>query len=358
MENPTPEQLDTLLAELKRRPQAVDRFDSLLAAGLTISKKSVPKPIKQFRFAEAKTAHRLSTIFLEVAAGLFALLLVVGFAAASSAPGQKLYTIKRAAEEARLDLIRDPAQQANKRLSLIEKRIQETEVILESTGNDEQKAAALNELAAQTKSAVDTVREATGEQNGTTTNPELLASLTKIAEKQEALLQNLNNKTEEVGAEVAPETKVAAEEVRSILATVNNHALATIGESTKAIKGKISRIGKASLTIDGKEIIFIADTKVLLPDGETEAPLTILKTNMEVNVSAKINRDNLEALSILLEKEPIADAPTTPENPTTIPTNTEQRPTNESTSPEELIEEQNTGRAGFIYEDPAPAYVP
>jgi len=342
MENLTPEQLNKLISEMKKGSMDPTSADAeitwLLRQGLSIPKRQVPRPIKRFRFAEAQTAYKLSTLFLQFAASLFVILLFVTFAASQSVPGQKLYSLKRVAVEMQLDLIRDPAERANARLSLVEKRIDETEIILRSSQNDQQIAAALKDLAAQTKSAVDNVKATPATDEGQT-NQNLITSLNKIAEKQEELLQNFDNETGEGSTEAGTETKVAVEEVKAILATVNDHAIASIGKSTQEVEGTINRISKDSLTLDQTFVAITKDTKIFLLDGKTEKPITVLTVKMKAKITAKVTDDKLEALSIILQDE-LKDV-ANPQVKGAATTTTAQQ----SENPQDIIDEQNKTQA-------------
>ncbi len=365
------EQLDALLSDLKNQhgnsmpadltPQLQELL-SVARIGASIPVHQIPQPTKRYKFKLIEQHHSAwSKTFLQIMAASFAILMVISVGAWISVPGKPLFLVKKTMEQARLELARNPEQKATLQLSLVEKRIREAQTILSSNSTDENsKAAALNELASQTKSAADTVKKVTieKEKQDPTATPDnqLINSLDNLAKRQEALLatipqdETMADADEDNLEEPKEKTKTALAEVRHILATVNEQTLAEI-PTTVSSSGPILSITASKITVEDNIFSITTETNIFAADGTTGLKITALAEKINVRVEGKGKPGELTAISIFLLEDPIVKPDVKGQTTTT--------PKTESVTPTPIpTEDPNQAQAGFIYEDPAPAYAP
>jgi hypothetical protein len=248
--------LDNSISKIKKHPAKIqdilsrlpDQTEQIKIAHslFTIPKKSIPEPIMQRKFMLAPIPDRHVTFIMKLSrwttvgiAGF--VLMVVGFtayAASNSLPGQTLFKVKRAAEQVQLSLTTDPVKKANLQLSFTQRRLAEAQTVFSLPASDnDQKFAALNELAGQTKTAVDEVKSIATTQK---INSPLVASLQDVAAKQKVLLNQVKKEDAVTKAPSdvlaqATENQVQVNEIIKIIAASSDEspaALATTSTST------------------------------------------------------------------------------------------------------------------------------
>jgi hypothetical protein len=318
-----------------------------------------PAPIKRYKFQLSQKHQSFASKFLfEVLASSLAAIVFISLAVWTSTPNQKIFAVKRAAEQARLELIRDPELKASAQLSLVEKRMEEAQAILNSeTSDDSDKAAALNEIASQTKNAVETIKVA-----NKSTDSALRQSLDSIALKQEALIASLPAETpnqDEKNADTTPsKTKTAVAEIKQILATVNDQDIVSLpAAGSVTIKGIVSDITINKITVDNKRITVTDKTKIFLKDEKTIVDSIAGMEKKKVTVTA-IDQNGLVADKIIILEQPAVKGESTTVKPSAKPAIIKPDDKGATQNQESINESQNKTQAGFIYEDPSPTYIP
>jgi hypothetical protein len=327
--------------------------------GMHLPTNSVPRPVKRYKFQLVhKTRIFGARLFMQLAGGGLAAIVFVSVAAWSSVPGQKIFAIKKAMEQTRLELIRDPGQRALAQVSLVQKRMNEVQTVLSSDNTNEQaKVAALNELASQTQNASESVKVAASTDAGKpAVDSSLLESLGQIAQKQEALLATISTgdgkAVDTTVTEPISKTKTAVAEVKKILATVNEQTMASLPtEEPLTITGIAIRVTDTVISIDKKIITIVPETKIFLKDEKTPSD----SKNLDKK-KVRITVQDTDALAA--EKIIILDAPAV-KGETTKPAAKPVTPKPEViVDPTTIIQEQNRVQSGYILEDPAQTFNP
>ncbi len=367
------DKLNDAISRIIDRPETINDFadnaelQELLQTaqiGLRLPTNRVPRPTKRYKFQLVQKSRLFSAkLFLQLASGGLATLVFVSIAAWSSVPGEGLFIVKKAMEQTRLELIRNPEERALAQVSLVQKRMNEVQTVLSSDNNNEQaKVAALNELASQTKNASESVKDVALIDNGNpSTDNSLIESLGQIAQKQEALLATISTgdgkAVDTQVMEPISKTKTAVAEVKKILATVNEQTMASLPTPEPlVITGIATKVTDTVITIDKRIITITPETKIFLKDEKTPADSKNLdKKKVRVTIQ--------EADTLVAEKIIILDTPTV-KGETTKPVIKPTTPKPEEIKPEDLvdptiiIEEQNRVQTGYILEDPNPTYNP
>ena len=279
-------------------------------------------------------------------------LLIAANSVQQSFPGGRGYPIKKAAEQLQVKYGLHQANKVTLQLALAEKRLAEAETILATTPtNPERTAAALTELANQTRTTVATLQDAADKQT-IVSGSSIVSQLSNITERQLALLNSIEKTVETQPAtdQALTTTKESTAQVATIIkqlltAATKDSVLATINELPVIITGSVTQIDNNGVTIDKTRIEFTETTTVKTIKGE----LTQLNLYTKVSVSA-INKSNvLVAQEITINAPAQADKETVKKPaPAEIPPPVEEAP--EQTPA--------TVKGGFMFEDPTSQFTP
>ncbi len=256
--------------------------------GLNIPKLEVPRPYKRRLYAEKIVAQSWfwsAFRYSRVAAIPLAMLLVllggnkIVNATQASLPGDTLYTLKRAGENARLTLTRNPEKLAVIHVELLQNRINEVKQAAES-GNDTAETAAIAELQSQTAKTFAeagplATANAISKQDST-----LLDTLVAVNKQQKDVLESVqktedDDTTKTVASAALEDTKKSDQALAKIIATVNDQTMADM-------PNKISVTGNVTSSYNNQVIVeknlFNIDDKTVITDinGQlTTAPKTL-----------------------------------------------------------------------------------
>lgn len=206
--------------------------------GLAIPKLTPPAPYKRQLYAEKAITSSGFVPFLQylrlAAIPLGLVVILIGGRTAISAtenslPGDALYSIKRASEEARLTLTRDQEKVAALHVELLQKRLEEVKKAAD-TGNPSSETAAIAELKTQTEK---TFAEATPVATANAISkqdPSLLNTLVAVNKEQKTVLSVLSEASETATAKQAAGTALENSKknvvtLAKIIATVNDQVL-------------------------------------------------------------------------------------------------------------------------------------
>lgn len=342
----------------------------------SIPKASVPTPTKQYRFANQKVSV-LQTILqffasnkLVTFAAVFAFMLVGTYSVVQSAenslPGQRLYSLKLASEQARLSLTFDQEKVANLHLAMAGKRLEETKRVIESN-DPELEAAAITALTNQTEKTLEAVSQIATTKAVSQNDTSLLSTLVAMNKEQKTVLESAvkSDQNKESATAALSATKQTDKAIAKIIAAVNEQALLDLPNKI-SVTGTAESYSKNKLVVE-KSVFTVNDATILLNQAgeivekfdKIEGKITVIGT-----------KDN----SVLIAKKIIIIdglASLTPEKPqvkgvtTTVPV-TQPKPTPSTTTPIITNPEPSTtepqkpsqAQAGFIIEPSSSQYNP
>lgn len=322
-----------------------------------------PAPTMRYKFAQKQsfgqllvqslyrtfTTYKLATIPLAIAMMLGSGYAIMN-AAEHSLPGEKLYGIKLATEQARLQLTFDENKQAQFHVQLAQKRIDEAKIVM-TLSDPEQEMAALTALNEQTEKTF----QATSQ----------LAANKAISENDSSLLDNLvalNNEAKTVleTALQTPETKSLTETALStsketdknlarLIAAVNEQTLLE-QPNTISITGLVTAFAKSSVTVEKNLFAINEATVVLNQEGDPITDFTTLSGQIAIIGSRENNTLTAKKIVVI---DPDAVMPPIPTTSTTV---SEPAPT--TPEPTTVVQQPSEATTGFIVEPASQQYVP
>ncbi len=309
--------------------------------------------------------------FIPAVAICAGLLLVGGFtyATANSLPGQKLFEIKKSAEQFRVKFAGDKIQRAYLQVQIAKKRVAEAQKLASLPGdNTGQKLAAIKEVSKATQQAAEEVNTLSRE-SITSANPELLNSLEEVGKKEQALISDIaqNDDTKDVIALSLKNQTRISEIKQSVEITTAEAALTNLlgSEDSVTLSGQITKIEKDGLQVEKTSFAVNASTTLISADGKN-LNFSELKIGEKVAVTGKKSGTKIIALKLSAlgrTEDPAPAATSSPES---------QKQPDTTTSPESLLKpapkirdelqeeskiNPNNAVGGFIIEDPLPQYV-
>lgn len=340
-----------------------------------IPKATPPAPVMRYKFQEKRSfweqafsalqPYKLATIPL-----VMALVLGGGYsliqASETSLPGEKLYGVKVAAEQARLQLTFDETKQAAMHVELAKKRLDEAKLAI-ALNNHTQEVAALDALAKQTEKTFQVTSQLAANKAVSEKDSSLLDNLVAINKEKKTVLQSAAQSPEakQVAETALNVTKETDKDLARIIAAVNEQALLDLPNKI-SVTGIISNYARNTLTIEKNQFTVNSDTVILSQDGEPITDTTILSGQIAVIGTRNNNLLVAKKIVIIDPDAVIVEEPTTavaakkPATPkpaeTTEPTATTPAPT---TPAEEVpVQQPSEASAGFIVEPSDQQYVP
>lgn len=370
-----------LLLELKRipvlnPPNAVSRHKYALAG---IKKPAWRFFIRRFRFSLA------ATCVLLIISGLT-------YSVVTSLPGQRLFVLKKNAEQLRVKFALSDTQKAYLQLQIAKRRIAEAQKITNQMAPDNSglKLAALKEVSHATEIAAQQMETLSPKTIQTAPQP-LLASLQDVGQKEKELVSELsknqeiqNGKEEDVIAlslKSQNKLSVIRQAVEVAVAEEALTSLSAAAPDSVVISGTITELAKNQLTVE-KTVFLTGEQTVIADAGGKELTLENLKKGIIVAVSGKKDNNTLTALKITLLKETsktdtstiTANSSATTDSPTRPQVTGNQSNLSNSTTPDSLLEPKNESETAepedekpsnpnaasgnFIIESPLPQYAP
>lgn len=365
----TPHQIAASFPEYE---QELEGLLSIAEMGMNIPKLVPPTPYKRHLFAEktVTTSGALVQFLNFMRVAIIPISLVIALiggramvdATEDSLPGDKLYSLKRATEEARLTITRDQSKIAIIHVELMQKRIADVKKAAD-TGDQESEAAAINELQTQTEktfaeAAPLATANAISNQDST-----LLDSLVAINQEQKDVLEDVsesesnNDETKTVAITALEDNKKNDVTLAKIIATVNDQALVDLPNKI-SVTGKITSHFGNKVVVEKNTFIIDKETKFQDMVGGAISEPTKLEGRITVT-GTRLENGSLLAKQILLlppDSGEVKGETITP----TPPTNTPAKPTPTPTepAPSEPVQVQPKATGSYIVEPSAQQYSP
>lgn len=288
---------------------------SIAQTGISIPKLEAPTPYKAFRFKDEVVASKGFTewfAYFRVAVIPIALVVVllggrtIVTATENSLPGDKLYSLKRATENAQLKLTNDQDKVASLHMEFMQKRIDEVKKAA-SSGNQDTETLAIAELKSQTEITFAEAGPVATANAISKQDPSLLENLVAINQQQKDVLAELSessdsNEAKIIATSALEETKKTDLTLAKIIATVNDQALADMPNRV-SVTGTITFYNGVNITVEKNVFTINERTAVTGIDGQNIASLTddakIISGRVTI-IGTRVENGNLVAKQILL----------------------------------------------------------
>ena len=371
----TPNQI---AASFPQYSQELEGLLSIAQMGMNIPKLVPPTPYKRHLFAEksVNSYSTLSQLFTFMRVAIVPISLVIALlggravvnATEDSLPGDKLYSLKRASEEARLTITRDQSKIAVIHVELLQKRLNDVRKAA-NTGNEASETAAIAELQSQSEktfaeAAPLATANAISKQDST-----LLDTLVAINKEQKDVLEDVSESNENDDAKTVAITALEDNKkndftLAKIIAAVNDQALVDLpnkisvtGEITSHIGSKIV-VEKNTFTID-------SETKFEDIDGGAAAEPKDLTGRITIT-GIRLENGTLLAKQILLlptasgevKGDTTATTPPPATKPSTSPSTTIEPAPIPPTTPEPNVQTPPKATGSYIVEPSEQQYTP
>lgn len=340
-----------------------------------IPKATPPAPTMRYKYTEKQSfwqqvfsavrPYKLATIPLVIAL-VFGSGYSILQASENSLPGEKLYGVKVAAEQAKLQLTFDETKQAAMHVELAKKRLDEAKLAI-TLNNHDKEVAALDALAKQTQKTFQVTSQLAANKAVSEKDSSLLDHLVAINKEKKTVLQNAAQSSEakEAAETALNNTKETEKDLARIIAAVNEQTLLDLPNKI-SVTGIISSHVKNTLTVEKNQFNVNSDTIILSQDGEPITDTTILSGQIAV-IGTRNNNSLIAKKIVVIDPEAVITPEPTPtvaatKNPTTTPKpteTTEPTATEPTTKPEEVpVQQPSQASAGFIVEPSDQQYVP
>ncbi len=342
----------------------------------SIPKSPAPKPAMRRKYALSASpvsffgwlhVHKFVSITTPIV--VFILLLAgTTYAAMSSVPGQKLFTLKKSSEQLRLKFASSPEAKVNLQVAIAKQRMQEVEKILQNPQrNPETEQVALNELVTTTQNTLEAVNNAAKNKTLSKESYPLVSSLENLTKQQTALVKEI--RPESKIAQTTKENENKLSEIKQLIVAAGQEQTLTQlepGPNTVVISGKIDAVTETNVTVE-KTTFSLTKNTIIKNSEEESLTSKDLVAEQQVNILGTKDEGRLIAQRIIIfekeeqgevkgEQDEKAENTTTPE---TIIKKTEDTgsTTKESAIPtinEPEIINPNDIKGIFILEDPKP----
>ena len=310
---------------------------------------------------------------------------VTAYAAWNSLPGNSLFGLKRAEENAQLIFTINPQAKAKLAVVLAQKRLAEAQQVFSNPAqnNQQEQTAALAELSSQTSSALAAVSSVAQTNPQSANNHPLLSSLENLTQQQQSLLTQIKPDTQIKQAAQSAllalnnNSKQLSQIKETVAVATNDQALTQLSATSTAVAvlGAITQISSGQVTVEKTAFIVNSQTVVQDPDGNT-LKLSDVTAGSKANVLGNQTPDGLVANQILITDPSDVAATSTDASPTpsitvaappatTSATTTVKKvppATDTSTSEDmhtgilQIPTDPNMATGGFIVEDPNPVF--
>lgn len=275
---------ETIQTIAKDYPDYQQELEGLLAVaemGMHIPKLTPPAPYKRYAFAEqAITSSWFVEIFQYARVAIIPISLVIALlggramvsATEDSLPGDKLYSLKRATEEARLTITRDQEKIASIHVELMQKRLAEVKKAADSHDEASEKAAIVA-LQSQTEKTFNEAAPLATANAISKQDSSLLDTLVAVNKEQKDVLASLSEtseagSTKTVAINALEDNKKNDQTLAKIIATVNEQTLIDLPNKI-SVTGTVSYHDKSKITVE-KNTFNIDDQTIFIGvDGET-----------------------------------------------------------------------------------------
>ncbi|MEK7617689.1 MAG: DUF5667 domain-containing protein [Patescibacteria group bacterium] len=289
----------------------------------------------------------------------------IAYSTAGSLPGEKLFGLKKSAEQFRVKFALNGAQRAYLQLQIAKKRLNEAQQIVQNQ-NSEAAFLAISEVSKATEIAANEVQTLSPKSIKESSRP-LLSSLEDVGKQEKDLVFQLSQngsaqegKEDVIALSLKNQTRVS-EIKRSVAISTAEEAIASLSSPDNAvtISGQITQIGKTSITVE-KTTFFITEKTIISSSDEKIINPEDLKINAKVAVSGEKNQTQILALKVaVLEKsEELAGEVKGETTQTHAPNSTTPSSILSPSNEESDSEKANQATGSFIIEDPSPQFFP
>lgn len=331
----------------------------------TIPIATPPAPTMRYKFTQKQSAsQKIFALFgnYKFAAVPLAIAVIIGGsysimqAAEHSLPGEKLYGVKIASEQARLQFTFDENKEAALHVALAKKRLEEARTVI-TLNNPSQEVAALDALEKQTAKTFEVTSQLAATNAFSDNDQSLLDNLVAINKEKKSVLQDAANSSvaKEVAETALSNSKETDMDLAKLIAAVNEQSLLDLPNKI-SVTGIITSFGKNTVTVEKNQFTFNDETVVLSQDGE---PITNFVTlSGQIAIIGSRNNNSLIAKKIVVI-DPDAVTPPEPVPTTTAaraPVATTPAPTESSPVEPTAVQQPNEATAGFIVEPSTQQY--
>lgn len=273
------ESIDAIAKNYEGYQQELTNLLFVAQMGMGIPKITPPTPYKAYRFTDTVAATKGFTEWLAyfrvaIIPIVLVIVLVGGNKFANgvegSLPGQKLYTLKRATEQARLSLTRDQNKVAGLHVEFMQNRIDEVKKAADE-GDENSEKLAIAELKSQTEKTFAeagpvATANAISKQDST-----LLENLVAINKQQKDVLAELSTSSESDSAKIVAVTALEENKkndvtLAKIIATVNDQTMADLPNKV-SVTGNITFYNGVAITVEKNAFTINANTTFTGIDG-------------------------------------------------------------------------------------------
>ncbi len=359
------ESIEVIQAEFSDYPALTEELE-MVNILKTIPIATPPAPTMRYKFAQKQSYWELfvqslsrtfTTYKLAAIPLAFAMILGSGYsiinAAEHSLPGEKLYGIKIAAEQARLQLTFDENKQAQMHVHLAQKRIDEARLVM-ALSDPEQEVAALDALNKQTEITFQEISQLAADKAMTQNDPSLLDNLVALNKEAKTVLETATQSPEAkaITETALTTTKETDKNLARLIAAVNEQTLLE-QPNTVSITGLITGFAKSSVTVEKNVFNLNEATIVLNQDGDPITDFTSLSGQVAI-IGSRDNNILIAKKIVVIDPNAVMPTVATAKPPTSTTPTTEVTPT----TPESATEVQQPAEttAGFIVEPTTQQY--
>jgi hypothetical protein len=284
-------------------------------------------------------------------------------------PGEKLFGIKKSAEQFRVKFATTDIQKAYLKVQIAKKRVAEAEKLAQmGNSNPQLEFAIIKELSLATNSAVKEVENLPAKSLNSEKKP-IVESLADVSQKEQTLISNLGTNSnpdlhDVITQSLINQTKVSAIKQSVAIATAEE-AIASLSKTNGliAISGEITQIHKNTINVEKTAFVITDATEITTPTGEPIL-FTDLKLTDQIAISGKKEKEDILATKIILaDPKPLTGKVKGESTGQIEPDNTTTPKTllTPSTEPSAQLPENidpNSASVNFIFEDPKPQFTP
>jgi Domain of unknown function (DUF5667) len=305
------ESIESIVADHKIYQQELVGLLSVAQTGMSVPKLEVPAPYKSYRFADkvAATAgftawmqyFRVAVIPISLVIALLGGRTIVN-ATANSLPGDKLYTLKRATEQAQLTLTTDQDKVASLHVEFMQKRIDEVKKAADS-GNEATETLAIAELKSQSDKTFAEAGPVATANAISKQDSSLLNNLVAVNQQQKDVLASLSissdtDSAKTIATSALEDNKKNDQTLAKIIATVNDQALADMPNKV-SVTGDVSFYNGAKITVEKNVFNINSHTVLTSIDGKSILDAEHISGRVTV-IGTRMDNGQLDAKQILL----------------------------------------------------------
>lgn len=335
--------------------------------------KQIPEPARQRKYVLAPRptvwlAWLHLTRFAGVSVGVILLISAVtttAFATFSSLPGSALFSLKKGTEQLQLTLAQSQEAKADLQIKITQKRLNEAREVFSQQNGAEKEKAAISELLAQTKNAIEVTNELAIKNPEPEKNQTAVNILENITQQQQTLLKQIKPENG-----ILEETKLALAQTQQNLDKVNiiKRYIATASKEESLtdlnglvkISGAAGQVSENKLVVDKYEIYF--NDKTIIKNDSGALKQEDIKNMSLVEIKARPNAANqLVAQEIFVRQKDasgIVKGISTTASSTEHTVSTPKESASGTSTPPAPAADPNIASGNVIFEDPTPTIGP